>query len=79
MIADLDMDDFQIKTADRLSNLDDLKAVGLPYVLSNLESTDIYMEKAKALWRIDLVEMLEVWLKKLDEKKRQLKGWTTVS
>ena len=49
MIADLSEDDFEIKCADRIDNLNNLVAVDMNYVRSNLESTEVYILKARAL------------------------------
>lgn len=49
MIADLSEDDFEIKCADRIDNLNNLVAVDMSYVKSNLESTEVYILKARAL------------------------------
>ena len=49
MVAELSEDDFEIKCADRIDNLNKLVAVDIDYVNNNIESTDIYILKAGAL------------------------------
>lgn len=48
MVADLSEDDFEIKCADRIDNLNNLVAVDIDYINSNLESTEVYILKARA-------------------------------
>lgn len=59
-IALLSEDDFEIKCADRMSNLKHLTHVKKDYIIKNLRSTKIYIMKAQALKRYDLVQELEV-------------------
>lgn len=70
----LSEDQFERKTADRINNLDDLTHVSMRYVEKNLQSTSIYVAKAKALWREDLVILLEKWIQQLQSKKEELKN-----
>lgn len=58
-IMRLSPDDFEIKCADRISNLRHLTAVSGNYLIKNLFSTWGYILKAKALGRNDLVCELE--------------------
>ncbi len=45
----LSEDQFERKTADRINNLSDLTHVSMRYIEKNLQSTSIYVAKAKAL------------------------------
>lgn len=72
MIASLSEDDFEIKCADRLDNLDDLDGVGGNYIKKNLISTKVYIEKANALGRKDLVKLLEDGLMALKIREAKL-------
>lgn len=72
MIASLPEDDFEIKCADRLDNLDDLDGVSGNYIKKNLISTKVYIEKANALGRKDLVKLLEDGLMALKIREAKL-------
>lgn len=74
MIADLSEDDFEIKCADRIDNLNNLVAVDMSYVKSNLESTEVYILKARALWREDLVLLLEQGMRNLTQRKKEIES-----
>ena len=72
MIVLLTEIDFEIKVADRLDNLDDLAGVNLDYIEKNLISTRVYILKAEALERKDLIKFLENGIKKLEDRKIEL-------
>ncbi len=74
MIADLSEDDFEIKCADRIDNLNNLVAVDMNYVRSNLESTEVYILKARALWREDLALLLEQGMRNLTQRKKEIES-----
>jgi hypothetical protein len=69
----LSEDQFERKTADRINNLGDLTHVSMRYIEKNLQSTSIYISKAKALWRDDLVILLERWIQQLKSRQEEIK------
>ncbi len=71
-IADLSEEDFEIKTADRINNLNNLSAVDMKYIDSNIASTWFYIAKARALWRDDLAWYLQEGIQKLQKRKTEL-------
>ena len=77
MVAELSEDDFEIKCADRIDNLNNLVAVDMTYVKSNIESTEIYILKARALWREDLAVPLEQGMENLKQKEKVLESATS--
>ena len=77
MVAELSEDDFEIKCADRIDNLNNLTAVDMSYVKGNLESTEVYILKARALWREDLALLLEQGMENLRQKKKELESPTS--
>ena len=72
MIALLNEVDFEIKVADRLDNLDDLAGVNLDYIEKNLVSTRVYILKAEAFERNELIKFLENGIKRLEGRKIEL-------
>ncbi len=77
MVADLSEDDFEIKCADRIDNLNNLVAVDIDYINSNLESTEVYILKARARWREDLAQLLQRGMENLEQKKKTLESPTS--
>lgn len=70
-VALLPEKDFEIKCADRMSNLKHLTHVDKKYVEKTLHSTKIYIMKAQALGRYDLVRELDVGIESLELKQEE--------
>ncbi len=78
-IALLPERDFEIKCADRTSNLKHLKAVSKKYIEKNLLSTEVYIMKAQALGRYDLVARLKMGLEALETRYGEFQDSKTLS
>lgn len=77
MVSLLKERDFEIKVADRLDNLDDLEGVDMEYIEKNIISTKVYILKAEALGRLDLKQLLEEGMSKLEIRKTKLSTWAS--
>jgi (p)ppGpp synthase/HD superfamily hydrolase len=78
-IAFLSEKDFEIKAADRINNLSSLKSVSRKYIQKNITSTKVYIMKAQALGRTDIVSHLVDGLSALEYKLEQLSSEANIN